>query len=145
MLLVNYIDRYKEKMGIEGSASHARSQVERVLNFVNKKRGRSAADQVIDFESFKQAKLLMQTKHTVKSSLRASCQKRGFPEKFIEAIPDEEISVRCMQKNLDESKKLRNVNKKILSSFKVEPPNRHRPKKVTLDGHGSLRPVKKKK
>lgn len=86
----------------------------------------------------------MQTKHTVKSSLRASCVKRGFPENFVDKIPDEEISMRCIKENLDESKKLRNVNKKILSSFKVEPPNRHRPKKVILGGHGSLRPAKKK-
>ena len=53
MLLVNYIDRYKEKMGIAGSSIHKGSVVERVLNFVNQKRGRTAADQVIDFESFK--------------------------------------------------------------------------------------------
>lgn len=79
-LLCNYIDKYQEKLGLGSTSSKQDNvQVERVLGFIHKQKGRTSKDVLVDYESFRKAKVEILTKNLVNSSLRANCERRGLP------------------------------------------------------------------
>lgn len=108
MMLHNYIDKYAEKLGLS-STKIKKSEVEKVLAFVNKTTGRTAQDVVIDFASYKHAKTNLQVKSSVRSTLRENCEKRGMPKRLIDKIaPSEtEISMRAIRSQLHKNKGIR--------------------------------------
>lgn len=70
-MLCNYIDKYQEKLGLGNSANmQKRVQVERVLAFIHKQKGRTSKDVLVDYESFRKAKVDILTKSLVESTLR---------------------------------------------------------------------------
>ena len=82
MLLTNYIDKYQEKLGLYGTKSK-KSEVEKVLAFTHKDMARKANEVYIDFESFRQAKVHLQSTCSVRNNLIDKCIKQGLPKKAV--------------------------------------------------------------
>ena len=114
MLLTNYIDKYQEKLGLYGTKSK-KSEVEKVLAFTHKDMARKANEVYIDFESFRQAKVNLQSTCSVPSTLRENCIKRGFPKQLIDSINPTEISMRAINSALKNNSKIR---KQMLHTFR---------------------------
>ena len=78
MLLHNYIDKYQEKLGLYNT-KRKKTEVEKVLALTKKNLSREMNEVYIDFDSFKKAKINLQTTSSVASTLRDNCVKRGMP------------------------------------------------------------------
>lgn len=66
MLLTNYIDKYQEKLGLYGTKSK-QSEVDKVLAFTHQDLAKKANEVYLDFASFRQAKIKLETYSSVPS------------------------------------------------------------------------------